>query len=138
MASVDPKTGKVKVKGPGIVKITISASGDDAHAATTKVITIKVNPKKASIKSAKSKDKKQLTISWKRDSQVSGYEIQYSTDKNFKNAKTVTVTKNKTTSKSINKLKSGKKYYVRVRAYKTVSGVKIYGSYSKAKTVTVK
>lgn len=131
VASVDPKTGKVKVKGPGIVKITISASGDDAHAATTKVITIKVNPKKASIKSAKSKDKKQLTISWKRDSQVSGYEIQYSTDKNFKNAKTVTVTKNKTTSKSINKLKSGKKYYIRVRSYKKFGKEKLNGSWSK-------
>lgn len=131
VASVDPKTGKVKVKGPGIVKITISASGDDAHAATTKVITIKVNPKKASIKSAKSKDKKQLTISWKRDSQVSGYEIQYSTDKNFKNAKTVTVTKNKATSKSINKLKSGKKYYIRVRSYKKFGKEKLNGSWSK-------
>ena len=73
----------------------------------------------------------QLTISWKRDAQVSGYEIQYSTDKNFKNAKTVTVTKNKTTSKSINKLKSGKKYYIRVRSYKKFGKEKLNGSWSK-------
>ena len=138
VASIDPKTGKVKVKGPGIVKITIKASGDDTHAAETKVITIKVAPKKAMVKSAKSKDARQLTIRWKRDAQVSGYEIQYSTSKNFKNAKSVTVGKNKTTSKSIDNLKSGKKYYIRIRSYKTVGKTKLNGSWSKTDIATTK
>ena len=138
VASIDPKTGKVKVKGPGIVKITIKTSGDDTHAAETKVITIKVAPKKAMVKSAKSKDARQLTIRWKRDAQVSGYEIQYSTSKNFKNAKSVTVGKNKTTSKSIDNLKSGKKYYIRIRSYKTVGKTKLNGNWSKTNTATTK
>lgn len=138
VASIDLKTGKVKVKGPGIVKITIKASGDDTHAAETKVITIKVAPKKAMVKSAKSKDARQLTIRWKRDAQVSGYEIQYSTSKNFKNAKSVTVGKNKTTSKSIDNLKSGKKYYIRIRSYKTVGKTKLNGSWSKTDIATTK
>lgn len=138
VAKVDPKTGKVTVKGPGIVKITISASGDDTHAAATKVITIKVSPEKATVKAAKSKDEKSLTISWKQDTKVSGYEIQYSTDKNFKNAKTVKVGKNKTTSKTINKLKSGKKYYVRVRSYKNSGNTKLNGSWSKTKSAVAK
>ena len=138
VASIDPKTGKVKVKGPGIVKITIKASGDDTHAAETKVITIKVAPKKTTVKSAKSKEARQLTIRWKRDAQVSGYEIQYSTSKNFKNAKSVTVGKNKTTSKSIDNLKSGKKYYIRIRSYKTVGKTKLNGSWSKTDIATTK
>lgn len=137
VASVDPKTGKVTVKGPGIVKITITASGDDAHAATTKVVTIKVSPKKAAVKSAKSKKTQQLTVSWKRDAMVSGYEIQYATNKNFKDAKTVTVGKNATTSKSVNKLKSGKKYYVRVRSYKKSGKTKLNGNWSKTESTTV-
>lgn len=138
VATIDPKTGKVKVKGPGIVKVTIKASGDEEHAAATKVITIKVAPKKAAVKCAKSKKANQLTISWKRDAQVSGYEIQYSTDKNFKNAKSVKVGKNKTTSKSIDNLKSGKKYYVRVRSYKNVGKTRINGNWSKTDRVTTK
>ena len=138
VATIDPKTGKVKVKGPGIVKITVTASGDDEHAAETKVITIKIAPKKAIVKAAKSTEANQLTISWKRDAQVSGYEIQYSTDKNFKNAKSVKVGKNKTTNKSIDNLKSGKKYYIRIRSYKTVGKTKLNGSWSKTDSATTK
>ncbi|MCM1115236.1 MAG: secretory protein, partial [Clostridium sp.] len=71
--------------------------------------------------------------------QTTGYQIQYSTDKNFKkNNKTVTVSSNKTTSKTISKLSGKKKYYVRIRTYKTVSGTKYYSSWSSVKTVTTK
>lgn len=78
------------------------------------------------------------TASYKQSAvKVTGYEIQYSTSSKFTAATTKTVT-TKNTSATLKSLKSGKKYYVRVRAYKTVSGIKVYGSYSKAKTVTVK
>ena len=79
-------------------------------------------------------------VKWKKKTtQVTGYQIQYSTDKNFKKGnKTVTVSKNKTTSKTISKLKAKKKYYVRVRTYKTVNGKKYYSGWTKAKTVTTK
>ncbi|MEI3502398.1 MAG: hypothetical protein V8Q42_01595 [Anaerovoracaceae bacterium] len=50
-----------------------------------------------------------------------------------------TVTKNvKGSSKTFTKLKKGKKYYVKVRSYKTSEGKKIYGNYSRVKTVKVK
>jgi hypothetical protein len=62
----------------------------------------------------------------------------YSTSSSFKSAKSVTVTKNSTTSKVISKLTAGKKYYVKVRSYKTIDGKKVYGAYSTVKTVTVK
>lgn len=78
------------------------------------------------------------TVSYKQSAvKVTGYEIQYSTSSKFTAAATKTVT-TKNTSEILKSLKSGKKYYVRVRAYKTVSGIKVYGSYSKAKNVTVK
>ena len=84
-----------------------------------------------------SKKKKTLTVTWKKRKGVSGYQIQYGKKKNFKGAKKVSVKKNKTkwTKK---KLQSGKKYYVRIRAYKTVSGEKVYSGWSGKKSVKVK
>ena len=137
VAAVNAKTGKVTVKAPGIAKITIKAAGNDKYSAAKKTVTIKVVPKQVSVTSAKS-SKKAVTTSWKKDVQASGYEIQYSTDKNFKNAKTLTVGKNTTTSKSISNLKSGKEYYVRVRSYKKSGKTKLSGGWSKTVKVTVK
>ena len=62
----------------------------------------------------------------------------YSTSSKFKGAKTVTISKNKTTNKTISKLKAKKKYYVRIRTYKKIGSTKYYSSWSKAKTVTTK
>ncbi len=83
--------------------------------------------------------KKALVVTWKAVKNVTGYQIQISTNKKFKkNKKTVTVAKKKATKKTIKKLKSKKKYYVRVRAYKIINGKKVYGKWSKVKTVTTK
>lgn len=109
---------------------------------TTKPSTTKntetVKPKKTSIKKL-SKGKKKFTVTWAKVSGVKGYQIQYSSNKKFKkNNKSVTVTKQKTTKATVKKLKSKKKYYVRVRTYKTVNGKKIYSSWSKVKSVKTK
>lgn len=109
---------------------------------TTKPSTTKntetVKPKKTSIKKL-SKGKKKFTVTWAKVSGVKGYQIQYSSDKKLKkNNKSVTVTKQKTTKATFKKLKSKKKYYVRVRTYKTVNGKKIYSSWSKVKSVKTK
>lgn len=109
---------------------------------TTKPSTTKntktVKPKKTSIKKL-SKGKKKFTVTWAKVSGVKGYQIQYSSDKKFKkNNKSVTVTKQKTTKATVKKLKSKKKYYVRVRTYKMVNGKKIYSSWSKVKSVKTK
>ena len=68
--------------------------------------------------------------------QTTGYQIQYSTSKNFKNAKTVTV-KNNVSAKKITKLSAKKKYFVRVRTYKTTKfsgkNYNLYSSWSSAK-----
>lgn len=94
-------------------------------------------PKKTSIKSAKSSSKKKITVKWSSQS-ASGYQIQWSTTKNFsKNYKSVTVGSG-TKSKTIKTAKSKKKYYVRVRACKTLGKTKYYGKWSSVKAVNVK
>ncbi len=87
--------------------------------------------------------KRGFKLSWKKQTtQTTGYQIQYSTSSKFKKAKTVNVSKNKTTSKTVKKLSSKKKYYVRVRTYKTVKidgkTKKVYSSWSKTKKVKTK
>lgn len=97
-----------------------------------------INPKGTTLKTPIA-GSKSFTAKWtKQSTQTSGYQLQYSTSSKFTNAKTVTITSNKTTSKKITKLSAKKKYYVRVRTYKTVSGKKYYSSWSSAKAVTTK
>ena len=96
----------------------------------------KVNVAKVSITSAKNSKSKQILLKYKKISGIKGYEISYSTDKKFKRAVT---RKNTTkTSYTISKLKKGKTYYVRIRAYKVDStGKKVYGKYTSVKKVKV-
>ena len=124
--------GKVTIKGTGIAVITITSPESTRYNAAEPVkITIKVAPKAVSILSAKNIKGKKIKAAWKADKNASGYQIVYSLKKNFKNSKVVTIKSNKTTRMVIKKLKKGRTYYVRIRAYKTSKGRKIYGAYSK-------
>ena len=113
-------------------------------AATTTTATKKpaVKPaKKVTVKKQAAKvkaGKKKLTVTWKKDKNVSGYQIKIATKKNFKGAKTYTVKSYKTYKKVIKKLKAKKKYFVKVRAYKTVGKSKVYGAYSAVRSCKVK
>ena len=83
--------------------------------------------------------KKKLTVNWKKISKATGYQVQVATDKKFtKNKKSVTISKNKTISTTIKKLKGKKKYYIRVRTYRKVAGKKVYSSWSSVKNVKTK
>ena len=73
-----------------------------------------------------------------RNTTASGWQIQYSAYSDFSSVKTVTVTGNTTLTKDISSLTKGKKYYVRTRWYKTVSGKKYYSAWSAKKYVTIK
>lgn len=104
----------------------------------TKTLYFTINPKATTLSSLSAKSKG-FTSKWKKQSiQVTGYQIQYSTSSKFTSPKTSTISSYKTTSKTISKLKGKKKYYVRVRTYKTVGKTKYYSSWSKAKSVTTK
>ncbi len=91
---------------------------------------------KAKIKSL-SGAKKTLKISWSKDKKADYYQLQYSTDKGFKNAKRIDITKNKTTFK-LKKLNKNKKYYVRVRSIVKSGKKKYIGEWSKRKAVKTK
>lgn len=111
----------------------------EIKASTTKPATVKkpTAEKKVVVAKASAKlkaGKKKVTVKIKKAS-VSGYQIKYASNKNFKKAKTRNTRKTIYTIKS---LRSKKKCYVKVRAYKVVKGKKIYGSYSKVLKVTVK
>lgn len=116
---------------------TVPTPTQPTQATTTQTATKITKPKKAKIKKVKGY-KKALEVRYAKVSGASRYQIQVATDKKFKkNKKTVTAKKSKTKVK-ISKLKKKKKYYVRVRAYKSVSGKKVYGAWSKVKTVKTK
>ena len=105
-------------------------------------VTGVTNPATTSITSLKSTKAKTFTAKWDKQTSSTGYQIQYSTSSKFSSAETVKVTKNSTTSKNVSSLKSGKKYYVKIRTYKTVKvngkSKTVYSSWSKAMSVKVK
>lgn len=105
----------------------------------SKSLSFVINPPKTSL-SKVSAGKKQFTVKWaKKTTQVTGYEIQYSTSNTFaKGNKTVTVKSADTTSQVVSKLKAKTKYYVRIRTYRSVGKKKFYSEWSAAKNVTTK
>jgi hypothetical protein len=123
-------------KNVGIYKVNIKFRNGYSGTLTK---TFKINPKNTSLSGVTAKSKG-FTVKWKKyTTQTTGYQIQYATDSKFtKNCKSVTISKNSTTSKTISSLSAKKKYYVRIRTYKTVSGTKYYSSWSGYKTVTTK
>mgnify|MGYP002556367949 FL=1 len=127
----------MKNVGKYTVKVTLKGNYSGS-----KSMTYNINPKGTSV-SKVTAAKKGFKVTWKKQAtQTTGYQVQYSTSSKLKKAKTVTISKNKTTSKSVGKLSAKKKYYVRVRTYKTVKvngkNVKLYSGWSKAKSVTTK
>lgn len=134
------KNGKVTIAKNFVGKatITITSKATKNYKATTKKVTVTVNPAKVKLTGVKNYKGKKLKAYWKKNTKVTGYQVQYSTSSKFKSAKTVTVKGYKSTSKTITKLTKNKKYYVRVRTYKTVSKVNYYSGWSNVKSITIK
>ena len=115
---------------------TVKIAGKGSYTGTiTK--TFKINPAKQEIQKLTAKSKA-FFVDWAQKGSATGYEIQYATNSKFTSAKKVTITNNKTDTKTISKLSGKKKYYVRVRSYTTVKGTKYYGAWSSVKNVTTK
>ena len=113
----------------GVAEVEITGIGQ--YTGTVKQ-TFTIRPPKTSITKVKAGSKK-LTLSWKAlTGTITGYQLQYSTDKGFKNAKSVVIKKAKTSTYVIKKLKPKKTYYIRIRTWKKVSGKKIYSEWSNA------
>jgi len=105
----------------------------------TKKLTFTIKPVKPTMTKVTA-GKKSFTVKWKKMSkQVTGYQVMTSTNKNFtKNVKKSFVKTYHATTKKMTGLKAKKTYYVKVRSYKTVKGIKLYSAWSKVKTIRVK
>ena len=126
-------SGDCKSVGKHTVKITFKGNYDGNISKSFTIVPKGTNISKLSAAS------KGFSAKWKKQkNQTTGYEIQYSTSSKFSGAKKLIVSKNLVTSKKITKLKKKKKYYVRIRTYKTVNNVKYYSAWSKTKTVMTK
>ena len=135
-AGTDYKVSYSDNKNVGKAKAVVTFKGKYTGKITKSFV---INPKGTSLKSVK-RAKKAFKATWKKQSkQTTGYQIQYSTKKGFgSKVKTVTVSKNKVTSKTIKSLKKNQKYYVRVRTYKKAGNSKFYSGWSKTKSVKTK
>lgn len=137
VVSIDKKKRAV-ICGTGKTEITVTASLNGKKTTVLK-IPVSITPIRQSAPVLKSSKSRQMTVSWKKDTRATGYQIMYSTEKKFrKNVKTVNIKKYKTTHCTVKKLARNKRYYVRVRSYKKVSGGKLYGSWSSTKNVKIK
>lgn len=135
--SIDKKKRAV-ICGTGKTEITVTASLKGKKTTVLK-IPVSITPIRQSAPALKSSKSRQMTVSWKKDTRATGYQIMYSTDKKFrKNVKTVNIKKYKTTRCTVKKLARNKRYYVRVRSCKKVSGGKLYGNWSSTKNVKIK
>lgn len=117
-------------------RATVTVEGIGSYTRSVKK-TFTIKPVKVSGLKLKA-GTKQLTVNWKKASGITGYEVQYALKKSFAGAKNVIIKKAASVKTTIKKLKSKKTYYVRIRAYKTVGGAKIYSDWSSTKSVKIK
>ena len=97
-----------------------------------------VKPKKVTLVSVKKKSSNKAVLKWKKAADASGYQVYMKTGKKGKFKLVKTISKKAKVSYTVSKLKKKKTYFFKVRAYKTVSGKKTYGAYSKTKSIKLK
>ncbi len=119
-------------KNVGKATVTITGKGSVTGTITK---TFNINPAKQELQKLTAKSKG-FFADWVKKGSATGYEIQYATNSKFTGAKTIKLTTNKNDTKTATKLKAKTKYYVRVRSYTNVKGVKYNGAWSAVKTVT--
>ncbi|MDE8703025.1 hypothetical protein PZH32_08635 [Adlercreutzia equolifaciens] len=120
----------------GTPPVAPSEPAEEPAAPAPKPATVK-NPTAPKWKSLKTAKKRVIKVAWKKVAGVTGYQVQYAANKQFKLSLTKTV-KASATSVSLKARYAKKRYYVRVRAYKTVSGKKYYSKWTAVKSVTTK
>ena len=134
------KQGKITIaaKFTGSARITIRSSATAGYNAATKSITVTVNPAGTTLTTAKNLSGRKAQIIWKKNQYVTGYEIQYSVNKNFRSGSKKTVSGVFKTKYTLTKLQKNKTYYVRIRTYKKSGTKKYYSSWSKVKAVRIR
>ncbi len=131
-------SGKVTIKGAGQTVITITAADTANYKKTSVKSNILVRPKANRIISVKNTSSKQMIITWEKTNDVTGYRLVYSENSNFTNLKSFTYKTNKTGTRTVNALKKGKKYYIKICTYVTgKDGTKYYSAWSPTKSITI-
>ncbi|MGX8680342.1 MAG: fibronectin type III domain-containing protein, partial [bacterium] len=116
---------------------TLTIKGLDIYRGKV-VKTFKINPKPTAITKVTA-GKKRFTVKWKKQTkQTTGYQIQYGLNSTLTDHQSKLIKKNKTVSLTIKKLKSKKKYYVRIRTYKKIGSTYYYSSFSQTKSIKTK
>ena len=133
------KSGKVTIAKNFVGKatITITAGATKDYTKTVKRVTVTVNPTGTTFRSVYNAKGQKLKAYWKKNSSISGYQLQYGTSNQFTNCKTVTLKSPKYTGAVRTKLRKGKTYCVRIRTYKKVGGKTYYSAWSKTKQVNI-
>lgn len=134
------KQGRITIaaKFTGSARITIRSSATAGYNAATKSITVTVNPAGITLTTAKNLSGRKAQITWKKNRYVTGYEIQYSVNKNFRSGSKKTLSGVSKTKYTLTKLQKNKTYYVRIRTYKKSGTKKYYSSWSKVKAVRIR
>ena len=134
------KQGRITIaaKFTGSARITIRSSATAGYNAATKSITVTVSPAGTTLTTAKNLSGRKAQITWKKNRYVTGYEIQYSVNKNFRSGSKKTVSGVSKTKYTLTKLQKNKTYYIRIRTYKKSGTKKYYSSWSKVKTVRIR
>lgn len=130
--SISYASGRVKV---GTYKVTVTFQGSQYQGSMETSFVI--NPAKVSLRSVTSTSKGKLIVKWTRNTNATGYQIQYSKNADLTGGKTATVG-NTLIYIVLPNLTLGKRYYARVRCYQIVNGVKYYSAYSDKGTVIIK
>lgn len=123
-------------KNPGKATVVIKGKGKYTGVVRLNYLILPARPE---VNKISGKQRKKITVCWKRDKLVSGYEIRYATDKKLKkDAGSKLVNNNKTVKAVISKLMGGKVYYIEARSYIKVDGKKVYSEWGERQKVNVK
>ena len=120
---------------PGQATVTITGKGSYSG---SKTVAYYIAPRTLTLRKLSSPAKYKIKAVWNREPVATGYNIQVSANSGFGSVKNYYVKNNNTVTKTISGLTSGRRYFVRVRAYKQISTRKICGKFSAVKKITVK
>ena len=119
-----------KAKEIGAYRLKVRGMGQYTG---TKSVTFKIIPKGTAFTEVTGGNH-QITLKWKKQKNITGYQLQYGREKDFSDGRKITAGKGDT-SATIKKLEAGKTYYVRIRTYATVEDMKFYSEWSEPEAV---
>lgn len=132
------KNGKLYLKKPGTVKVTIHAAGTTNYKPAAKTVTVTATPAKPNIAGISNSSAQTAALKWKKGSGLNGYQLQYVQGTKFSNKVKSVMLSGDSVGTVISQLEKGKTYAFRIRSFVETDGKKLYSGWSKAKTLKIK